>query len=207
MVRQMLLGAVAVAIAAGVSAQSAEPGAVRRTPLVNGTVVALSGQTLKLNTAEHGVVAILLSARTRIVEQKPASLAQVKSGEFIGTTAVQGADGKLHATEIHIFPAVLRGDGEGHHPMGAPATSMTNGNVESVAGSVTRAAGAAASERLRITYKGGQSQVEVPASVTVTLMSLADPRVLRPGVRVTVELAPGAHAGKGGLSAATVFVH
>lgn len=206
-IKQTLLGVVAMAIAAAASAQPAKPGTTPRTPLINGTVASLSGQTLEVSTIEHGEVAVTLSAQTRVVAQKAVSLAEVKAGEFIGTTAVQGADGKLRATEIHIFPESLRGLGEGHYPMGAPATTMTNGDVEAVAGSVAGTTGAAGGKRLRITYKGGQSQVEVPANVSVTRMSITDATALRPGARITVLPAPGAHAGEGGLTAATVFVH
>jgi hypothetical protein len=188
------------------SAAVAQPGAPLRTPPVSGTTVALSGQTLKVSTPEHGEVSVTLSAQTRIIDQQTASLAQVKAGEFIGTTAVQGADGQLRATEIHIFPESMRGAGEGHYPMGSPSTTMTNGNVEAIAGSVTASAGAAGSERLRISYKGGQSRVEVPSNVSVTRMGAGSRRLLKPGARVTVLLAPGAHVGQDGLMAGTVIV-
>jgi hypothetical protein len=181
---------------------------MRRTPPINGTVEALQGHTLTINTTEHGELAVTVPARTRIVEQRAATLAEVRSGEFIGATAVQGPDGKLHATEIHIFPEAMRGVGEGHYPMGAASTTMTNGNVEAVAGSVAQSAGSSGgAERLRISYKGGQSRVDVPADVSVTLMQIADSSALQPGARVTVLLAPGAHAGEGGMSAATIIVH
>jgi hypothetical protein len=203
----MLLGGLAAAFALGASAQAAPPRTVQRTPPVSGTVEALSGQTLRVNTTEHGEISVMLPAAARIIEQRSASLAEVKAGEFIGTTAVQGPDGKLRATEIHIFPESMRGAGEGHYPMGAPATTMTNGNLEAVAGSVSQSEGAASGgERLRIAYKGGQSQVEVPPGVSVTLMRVADSTVLQPGTNVTVLLAPGAHSGEGGLTAATVIV-
>jgi hypothetical protein len=61
-------------------------------------------------------------------------------------------------------------------------------------------------EQLRITYKGGQTEVQVPRGVTVTLMRIADKSVLQMGAHVTVLLAPGAQAGAGGPTAATVFV-
>ena len=205
--QQILLGVLAAALAAAASAQP-QPAAMRRTPPVNGTIEALSGRMLTINTTEHGEVAVQLPGQVRIVEQRPASLAEVKPGEFIGTTAVQGADGKLRATEIHIFPESMRGVGEGHYPMGAPATTMTNGNVEAVAGNVAQSAGASGgAERLRISYRGGHSQVLVPPTVSVTLMRVGDSSMLQPGAQVTVLLAPGAHAGHGGLRAATVIVH
>ncbi|HEY7930582.1 MAG TPA: hypothetical protein VID71_11240 [Steroidobacteraceae bacterium] len=205
--QRAMLGVLSVAFTLGALAQTAAPRAARRTPPLNGTVEALSGQTLLVNTSEHGEVSVTLPAATRIVEQRPASLDEVKAGEFIGATAVQGADGKLHATEVHIFPDSMRGTGEGHYPMGAPTTTMTNGNVEAVTGSVAHSQGeGSGAEQLRITYKGGQTEVQVPRGVTVTLMRIADKSVLQMGAHVTVLLAPGAQAGAGGPTAATVFV-
>jgi hypothetical protein len=206
--QQLLLGGLCAVFAVGALAQTAPSRQARRTPPVNGTVEALSGNTLLVNTTEHGELSVTLPAATRIVAQRSASLAEVKAGEFIGATAVQGADGKLHATEIHIFPESMRGAGEGHYPMGAPATTMTNGNVEAVNGSVAQSQGSGSSgEQLRISYKGGQSEVEVPPGVSVTLMRVADNTALQQGAHITVLLAPGAHAGKGGATAATVIVH
>lgn len=203
-----LLGALSAVFALGASAQAPQQRAARRVPPVNGTVEALSGHTLLVNTTEHGEISVTLPAATRIVAQRAASLAEVRAGEFIGATAVQGADGKLRATEIHIFPESMRGVGEGHYPMGAAATTMTNGNVEAVTGSVAQSQGAGSGgESLRISYKGGQSQVEVPPGVSVTLMRVADDTALQSGAHITVLLAPGAHAGEGGLTADTVIVH
>lgn len=200
-----MLGGLSALFALGALAQTAPPRAAR-TPPLNGTVEALSGQTLLLNTTEHGEVSVTLPAATRIIAQRSASLTEVKAGDFIGATAVQGADGQLRATEIHIFPESMRGTGEGHYPMGAPATTMTNGNVEAVTGSVAQSQGAGSgAKQLRISYKGGQSEVQVPRGVSVTLMSVADKTALQMGAHITVLLAPGTPGGA--PTAATVIVH
>ena len=59
--------------------------------------------------------------------------ADIKPGDFVGSAAVRGADGKLHAEEVHIFPENLRGTGEGHRPMSGPQESMTNAAVAGIA--------------------------------------------------------------------------
>lgn len=191
-------------VALGVAAQSTPP----RPSLVNGTVVSLQGRMLQIDTAAHGQLAVTLAPQLRVVDQEPGSLADVKAGRFIGTTAVQGKDGRLYAREIHVFPESMRGAGEGHYPMGAPSTTMTNGNVEAVTGSVTQSTGAGADAGagrlvLRISYKGGQSRVEVPPNVAVTMMRIGTRALLRPGASVTVVAQPAA----AGLSADTVIVH
>jgi hypothetical protein len=181
----------------------AQPAPRRGGPAINGTVTSLQGQTLQVDTRANGQVTLTLGAQARIIDQEPASLSDVKAGRFIGTTAVQEADGKLHAREIHIFPESMRGAGEGHYPMGQPNTTMTNGNVEAVNGSVTQSASSSGALRLRISYKGGQSVVEVPSNVSVTMMQAGDRSLLRPGANVTVLAQPSAT----GLVAGAIIVH
>ncbi|MGH8143558.1 MAG: hypothetical protein ACREU2_13705 [Steroidobacteraceae bacterium] len=188
---------------AGVSsARAAQSPPPRQAPPINGSVVALHGQTLQIMAQEQTQVSVTLPPKVRIVDQEPGTLADVKSGEFIGTTAVQEADGKLHAREIHIFPESMRGTGEGHYPMAGPNTTMTNGNVESVTGSVAQSAGTGT--MLSISYKGGQSMVEVPSNVSVTMMRVGKRSLLKPGANITVLSRPNA---SGTLTAALVIVH
>lgn len=193
----------ALPLACGGLAVMAQPAPRRGAPPVMGTVASLEGQTLQVDTRANGRVTLTLAPQVRIIDQEPASLSDVKAGSFIGTTAVQEPDGKLHAREIHIFPESMRGAGEGHYPMGAPNTTMTNGNVEAVTGSVAQSASAGGALTLRISYKGGQSVVEVPPKVSVTMMQAGDRALLQPGANITVLAQPSPT----GLVAAAVIVH
>jgi hypothetical protein len=109
---------------------------------------------------------------------------------------------------VHVFPEALRGTGEGHYPWGnAPATTMTNGNVSSMTnGSVasrTPGADAAAGVSLNVTYKGGQTQVEVPPDVPVVVITIAKESLLTPGTQV---LAIGQPDAAGALAASLVAI-
>jgi hypothetical protein len=183
---------------------AAQPAPRRGGPAITGSVISLQGQTLQVDTRANGPVTLTLGPQANIIDQEPATLSDVKAGRFIGTTAVQRADGKLHATEIHIFPESMRGAGEGHYPMGAPNTTMTNGNIEAVTGSVTRSAsGHAGMLTLQVSYKGGQSRIVVPPNVTVTMMQPGSPALLQPGANVTVL----ARSSPTGLLANAIIVH
>lgn len=182
---------------------TAQPAPRRGGPTINGTVISLQGQTLQVDTRANGPVTLTLGPQASIIDQKPAALSDVKAGRFIGTTAVQAADGKLHAREIHIFPESMRGAGEGHYPMGPPNTTMTNGNIKAVSGSVAKAASGSGKLALLISYKGGQSRVEVPANVTVTMMQAGTRALLMPGANVTVLAQPSPN----GLTAGAIIVH
>jgi hypothetical protein len=180
----------------------------RRPAPVNGVVIGVRGQTLQLQGTDDNAITVDLAANAQIIAQVPATLAAVKQGRFIGTTAVKEADGQLHAREIHVFPESMRGAGEGHYPMGAPNTTMTNGDLESVNGNVEQSALGERDTRpglvMRVDYKGGQSLILVPPDVTVTMMRVGNRTLLKPGAHVTVLTA---RSGGSTPTAGTVIVH
>jgi hypothetical protein len=147
---------------------------------VNATVEKLQGQSLTLKTTDGNDLPLALSPKVLVLRSKPATIADVTSGEFIGCTAVEDENGKLNAKEIHILPESMRGVGEGHYPWGTgPKTTMTNGNIEQVAG-VTNG------HVIKVEYKGGASEIEIPPDVPVTRIEVVNRDELKPGTRVTV---------------------
>jgi len=147
---------------------------------ISATVETLDGQTLKAKTASGEELSLTLPAAVQVLSRKPAALADVKPGQFIGCTAVEGEDGKLHAKEIHILPESMRGVGEGHYPWGnAPKTTMTNGNVEQIAGVMD-------GHSIKVSYHGGQSDIDIPAGVSVTTVEVVGRDRLKPGSRINL---------------------
>jgi hypothetical protein len=105
--------------------------------------------TVKTQSGEE--LSLTLPADITVVRSRPATIADIKAGQFIGCTAVEGPDGKLRAREINILPESMRGVGEGHYPWGgAPKTTMTNGTIEHVAGITD-------GNVIKVSYKGGQT--------------------------------------------------
>ena len=91
----------------------------------------------------------------------------IKEGSYIGTAAVPQADGTLKALEMQVFPASMRGVGEGTRDWDLGAgSSMTNGTV----GSLVNANG----RTITITYKGGEKKVVVPDDVPFVTYEPAD---------------------------------
>lgn len=183
----LLLGTCTALLALPALAQTRSANPMRGLTPFSGTVDAIDGKDFKI-TGQGGTTATYrLSSSTRIIASRSGTLADLKSGEFVGCTAVE-ARGRLHATECHIFPESLRGMGEGHTSMGRPNTTMTNGNITMTNGSVQTAtgggAGAGAGVTLRVTYKGGAQSIEVSPRTSITLIHAVDPSSLKPGVRV-----------------------
>jgi hypothetical protein len=113
-------------------AQDQAPAMMLRT---GATVEKFDGIKLTVKTNAGETLSLMLPTGVSVVRSRPATVADIKAGQFIGCTAVEGPDGKLRAREIHILPESMRGAGEGHYPWGdTPKTTMINGNIEQVAG-------------------------------------------------------------------------
>ncbi len=146
---------------------------------INATITALTGDHLALRTQDGDALDVLLPPGVRIGAVAERSLDSIHPGEFVGSAARRGRDGKLHALEVHIFPESMRGTGEGHRPMDAPEQTMTNATVDGIAS-------APDGRTLRLRYPGGEQEIEVGPDVRVVGLLLGDRSLLAPGAAVTV---------------------
>lgn len=152
---------------------------------VHGTVVSLDGDTLKMKTSDGQAEAVNLPDTVNVTALVNKKLSDIKAGDFVGSAAVQGADGKLHAQEVHIFAESMRGAGEGHRPMSGASRSMTNATV-------TKVIADPEGQTLRLTYKGGEQDIEVGPDARVVGIIAGDRALLIPGAEVSVFVAKGA---------------
>ena len=172
-------------LAALLPAVASLPAVAQGTPVrINGTITALAGDRLAVRTEDNDTLDILLPPGVRIGAVEERSLASIQPGEFVGSAARHGRDGKLHALEVHIFPESMRGTGEGHRPMDAPEQTMTNATVDGVA---TVADG----RTLHLRYPGGEQVIEVAPDVRVVGLLPGDRSLLVPGAAVTVRATQG----------------
>ena len=146
------------------------PPPAMKTMLVRGTIEDITATTLTIKTDKGADLAAAITPQSRFAAVEARSFAQIKATDFVGITAVPGANGHLSAEEIHIIPVVGLGEGQypwDHHPStGRVASSgmgsMTNGTVapslpakagSMTNGTVTASAGA---QQLTVTYRGAQ---------------------------------------------------
>ena len=130
--------------------------AQQATPLrVRGTVDKLEGNMLTMTAREGDKRVIQLAPNVTISAVLKRSLADVKPGDVVGMTSVQGADGKPHAVELHIFPKDRPPSTVGQFGWDLlPNSLMTNAPVtcvESVTGG----------SLVKVTYKGGSADIVV----------------------------------------------
>jgi hypothetical protein len=172
---------IALALLAAGPAMAAEaPAAPAPVMPVAGTVTTITATSLVVKGADGKDNSFTLGPKVGVTKTRTGTIADVKAGQFIGCTAIEGPDGKLRAQEIHIFPEAMRGTGEGHYPWGTQAkTTMTNGKVESLAG-------VSDGKTVKVSYKGGMVDVIIPPSVTVTVIEAAPLSDVKAGSMVTV---------------------
>ena len=153
-------------------AQTAPPTRVR------GTIAALAGDQLTVKAREGQTLEITLAEPLTVATVKNVALESIAPGSYIGTATRTGADGKLTALEVLVFPEAMRGRGEGHFAWDLePGSMMTNGTVK---GAMTASSG----RELSIGFKDSANTVYVPPGVPVVTLAPAERADLKPGAPV-----------------------
>jgi hypothetical protein len=207
-------------------AQGAAPGGGPANPPVAGVIKSFDGKTLIVTASGGALVSAALTPMTRITVTVPKTLADIKPGDFIASGGTRGPDGKLRANEIRIFSAP---GGEGQFPMSQPGQTMTNATVKEVMTDATVSqVGGGKAPVIRLTFHGagapgaanctgrssdapggagkgcvGETEFEVPANTPVVAQLAGDPTMLKPGVKVSLNVVKAAD---GSMSAARVSI-
>jgi hypothetical protein len=155
---------------------------------------------VRVNSGEE--VTVHLTHATQVRAVTLAKIDEIKPGSYIGSAAMPNADGTLTALEVHVFPPVMAGTGDGHRAFDLKeGSSMTNGTVGDLVVSKGRT--------LTVKYKGGEQKIVVPEDVPIVNLEPGDRSLLKPGVKVVLFSAQGADgkitaqaisAGKGGVT-------
>ena len=173
--RLLLAGALIALIVLPAGAQNAPQGTPTR---IRGTVDKLDGQNLTVKSREGSELTIALAPNFTVRYLVKKSLADVKSGDFVATTSMKGTDGKNHSVELRIFPEAMRGLGEGQYAWDlTPDSLMTNATVTGIAG-------APQGQTLKVSYKGGESEIVVGPDTPVFTYESGDASLLKPGAAV-----------------------
>ncbi len=170
--RRMALALATSLCALGALAQSTPPKRIR------GTIAALDGNLLSVNTREGTKAEILLNDPLTVSTVKKVDLGDIKPGSYVGIATRTGPGGEQQALEILVFPDAMRGAGEGHYPWDLePGSMMTNGTV-------TGAVEATSGRELSLSYKGGSDKIVVPAGAPIVTFAPAERADLKPGAPV-----------------------
>jgi hypothetical protein len=147
---------------------------------IRGTVDKLDGQNLTIKSREGQQVMVTLAPNVTIGYLVKKSLADIKAGDFVASTSTKGTDGKNHSVELRIFPEALRGAGEGQYAWDlVPESLMTNATVTGVTG-------APQGQTLKVSYKGGESELVVGPDTPIFGYGSGDMSLLKPGAAIFI---------------------
>lgn len=147
---------------------------------IRGTIEKADGDVLTIKSREGDTLTLHLTAAYTVGTVVKASLADIKEGSFVGTSAMPMPDGTLKALEVHIFPEAQRGAGEGFRPWDLqPGSTMTNATVTSSVNSID-------GHTLTLTYKGGEKKVVIPPNIPIVMNAPGDKSDVQAGVPISV---------------------
>jgi hypothetical protein len=173
-----------VALLAGAFALSAGlADAQQKTQRIRGTITAFDGKMLSVKSRDGADLSIELREKASVATARAITLADLKKGDYVGSTTVQDSYGVLVAHEVHRLPRTVK---EGHRPWDLlPNSMMTNANVATVAR-------AADGNELTLEYSGGSQKILVPPGTPIVETTPADRSFLKPGEYVFLNADVGA---------------
>lgn len=174
--QMMWRGAVAAAVIGLLSVTSAVAAPAR----IRGEIAAVDGKVLTIRTTSGEEVKVALADKVQVGAVARATLADIGPDAYVGAAGMPQPDGTVKALEVHIFPAALRGAGEGNRDFDlAPGSTMTNA---AVTGKVDVEGGS----KLTLTYKGGSKTLIVPPKTPIVKLVSGSISDVKPGVGIIV---------------------
>lgn len=147
---------------------------------VRGTVESLDGNALKIKSQDGKDFTVTLSSDWSTRGRYKVTAADIKPGDFVGIASQPTASGVNGALEVVVFPASMKGTGEGDRAWFAkPNSSMTNATVTNAVKSVD-------GPTLTLTYKGGERKIAIPPGTPIVTLGPAKKEDVKPGASVLV---------------------
>lgn len=162
---------------------------------VRGTVESVEGSSLTVKTREGNSTAIKLNDNWKVTGVVKASFNDIKPGDFVGIASLPKSRGGDGALEVLIFPAAMKGTGEGSYPWDLkPNSTMTNATVSNAVKGVD-------GRNITVTFHGREKVISVAEDTAVVTFGAAAQSDLKPGMTVFV---PSQKAADGTLSTGNV---
>jgi hypothetical protein len=151
------------AVGAPVSAEAADSVRVR------GTVIALEGSTLRVKARGGTDATIALKPDWKVSGVAKASADDIKVGDFVGIASLPKVGGGDGALEVVIFPAAMKGTGEGSRGWDLkPNSTMTNATV-------ARAVKEVDGRSVTLSYHGQEKKISIGVDTPVVTFAVATP--------------------------------
>jgi Domain of unknown function (DUF5666) len=162
---------------------------------VRGTVESVDGSKLMVKTRDGNSTAIKLNDNWKVTGVVKASINDIKPGDFVGIASLPKSRGGDGAIEVLIFPAAMKGTGEGSYPWDLkPNSTMTNATVSNAVKDVD-------GRTVTVNYQGKEKKISVAEDTAIVTFGAAAQGDLKPGMTVFV---PSQKADDGTLSTGNV---
>jgi hypothetical protein len=171
--KSLLTGIAFLTAFAAVSALAQQPQRVR------GTIESVNGPSLVIKQGEGPDVTVKLTDNAQVFGVVPATLADVKSGAFIGVGAMPQPDGSQKAIQVMIFAESQRGTGEGFRPWDRPGSTMTNATVDTTVASVD-------GQVVTVKYKDGEKKIVIGPDAVIRAYVPGNRNELKPGAHIAI---------------------
>ncbi len=175
--KRMIAGALTFSVVMFAALQGA--GAAERVR-VRGVVESLDGDMLKVKSHGGNDITVALKSGWNVTGVVKAAVGDIKPGDFVGIASQPNSDQINSAIEVVIFPASMKGTGEGDRPWDVkPNSAMTNATVANMVTSVN-------GPTLTLTYKRGERKINIPNGTPVVTLTAATKADIKPGAGVFI---------------------
>jgi hypothetical protein len=161
------------------AALAAVPALAQQPQRVRGTIESVDGSTLVIKQGEGPDVTVKLTDNVQVFGVAPATLADVKTGAYIGVGAMPQPDGSQKAIQVMIFAESQRGLGEGFRPWDRPGTTMTNATVDTTVAGVD-------GQEVTVKYKDGEKKIIIGKDAVIRAYVASDKSELKPGAHIAI---------------------
>jgi hypothetical protein len=163
---------------------------------VRGTVENVDGSKLTVKTREGNSTSIKLNDNWKVIGVVKAAIDDIKPGDFVGIASIPKSRGGDGAIEVLIFPAAMKGTGEGSYPWDLkPNSTMTNATVSNAVKDVD-------GRNITVTFHGKEKTISVAEDTAIVTFGPAAQADLKPGMTVFV---PSQKGEDSSLSAGSVI--
>ena len=171
-----LLASLAVMSVLAQPAQAQQPPTVR----IRGTIESVDGPVLMIKSREGTDLKVKMTDDMSVIGTAKTPLSEIKTGSYIGVSAMPQPDGSQKAFAIHIVPEAMRGAAEGHRPWDQrPNSTMTNATVAETVASVD-------GQVIQVKYKDGEKKVVVPPDAAIVAFADGEKSEIKPGAKIII---------------------
>ena len=150
-------------------------------PRIAGTIERVDEAGVLIRPYEGGgTFEVELTKNVAVFAVSKGTMADLKTGAFIGVGAMPQADGSQRAIQVTVFAESQRGLGEGFRPWDRmPNSTMTNATVAETVASVD-------GPMLTVKYKDGEKKIVVPPDAAILAYSAGERSELKVGAKVAI---------------------